>query len=90
MNLIARSTEPALWTRHIADSLQIMLWRRTRETWVDLGSGGGFPGLVIACALADTPGAQVHLVESNGKKAAFLREAARVTGSPGDGPRDED
>ena len=50
--------------------------------WIDLGSGGGFPGLVIACALAGTPGASVHLVESNAKKAAFLREAQRVTGSP--------
>jgi 16S rRNA (guanine527-N7)-methyltransferase len=49
---------------------------------VDLGSGGGFPGLVIACALADTPGARVHLVESNTKKAAFLREAVRITGAP--------
>ena len=47
---------------------------------MDLGSGGGFPGMVIACAL--TPPAMVHLVESNLKKAAFLREAARVTGAP--------
>ncbi len=50
--------------------------------WVDFGSGAGFPGLIVACALADVPGARVHLVESNGKKAAFLREAARVTGAP--------
>jgi 16S rRNA (guanine527-N7)-methyltransferase len=47
--------------------------------WLDYGSGAGFPGLVIACALADTPGARVHLVESNAKKAAFLREAIRIT-----------
>ena len=51
-------------------------------SWVDLGSGAGFPGFVIACTLADTPGAQVDLIESNGKKAAFLREAIRVTGVP--------
>ena len=50
--------------------------------WVDFGSGGGFPGMPIACALADKPGAMVHLIESNGKKAAFLREAVRVTGVP--------
>jgi 16S rRNA (guanine527-N7)-methyltransferase len=50
--------------------------------WVDLGSGGGFPGLVIACALADEADAQIHLVESNGKKCAFLREAARRTAAP--------
>ena len=52
------------------------------RVWIDLGSGGGFPGMVLACALADQPGAVVHLVESNSKKAAFLREAARVTGAP--------
>ncbi|MGB9118921.1 16S rRNA (guanine(527)-N(7))-methyltransferase RsmG, partial [Bradyrhizobium sp.] len=53
------------------------------KTWVDLGSGGGFPGIVLACALAETPGALVHLVERNAKKAAFLREALRVTNAPG-------
>ena len=53
------------------------------KVWVDLGSGGGFPGVVLACALAETPGAMVHLVERNAKKAAFLREALRVTGAPG-------
>jgi 16S rRNA (guanine527-N7)-methyltransferase len=50
--------------------------------WVDLGSGGGFPGLVIACALANTPGAEVHLVESTQKKAAFLRAAAAELALP--------
>jgi 16S rRNA (guanine527-N7)-methyltransferase len=82
MNLIARSTEPVLWTRHIADSLQLLALEPQAKAWVDLGSGGGFPGLVIACALADTPGACVHLVESSTKKAGFLREAARVVGLP--------
>ena len=52
------------------------------RVWVDFGSGGGFPGVPIACALAGQPGAKVHLIESNGKKAAFLREAVRVTGVP--------
>src|SRR5262249_28873272 len=46
------------------------------------GSGGGFPGIPIACALADEPGTRIHLVESNGKKAAFLREAVRAIGLP--------
>jgi 16S rRNA (guanine527-N7)-methyltransferase len=50
--------------------------------WIDLGSGGGFPGLVLACALAEEPSAVVHLVESSTKKAAFLRDAQRVTGAP--------
>jgi 16S rRNA (guanine527-N7)-methyltransferase len=82
INLIAPSTEPKLWTRHIADSLQLIALAPQAQTWVDLGSGGGFPGLVIACALADEPGARVHLVESSTKKAAFLREAARTAGAP--------
>ena len=81
-NLIAPSTEPIIWTRHIADSLQLLDLAPKAKIWVDLGSGGGFPGLVIACALADKPGVQVHLVESIGKKAAFLREAAQVCGAP--------
>ena len=55
-NLIAPSTVPRLWTRHIADSLQLLDLAPGARVWVDLGSGGGFPGLVIACALADTPG----------------------------------
>jgi 16S rRNA (guanine527-N7)-methyltransferase len=81
-NLVARSTMPTLWTRHIADSLQLVGLAPGARVWADLGSGGGFPGLVIACALAETEGAQVHLVESIGKKATFLREAVRLTGAP--------
>lgn len=79
-NLIAPSTEQAIWSRHIADSLQIMPLVSGAKSFVDLGSGGGFPGVAIACAL--DPSAAVHLVESITKKAAFLREAARVTGAP--------
>ncbi len=56
--------------------------RPGRQSWIDLGSGAGFPGLAIACALADVPDVEVHLVESNGKKANFLREAARHIGVP--------
>jgi 16S rRNA (guanine527-N7)-methyltransferase len=82
-NLVAPSTLPNLWTRHISDSLQILTLAPSAKTWIDLGSGGGFPGVVLACALAETPGAIVHLVERVAKKAAFLREAIRVTGSPG-------
>ena len=82
-NLVAPSTLANLWTRHISDSLQLMLIAPAAKTWADLGSGGGFPGVVLACALAETPGARVHLVERNAKKAAFLREALRITGSPG-------
>jgi 16S rRNA (guanine527-N7)-methyltransferase len=82
-NLVAASTLPTLWTRHISDSLQLLTIAPSAKTWADLGSGGGFPGVVLACALAEAPGAHVHLVERNAKKAAFLREAFRITGSPG-------
>jgi 16S rRNA (guanine527-N7)-methyltransferase len=82
-NLVAPSTLPALWTRHISDSLQLLTVAPSAKTWVDLGSGGGFPGVVLACALAEVPGAFVHLIERNAKKAAFLREALRVTNAPG-------
>ena len=85
-NLIAPSTVPSLWTRHVADSLQLPELVEAPQVrppvWLDLGSGGGFPGIVIACAIANVPGAQIHLVESNLKKAAFLREAVRETNAP--------
>jgi 16S rRNA (guanine527-N7)-methyltransferase len=82
LNLVASSTLHKFWTRHIADSLQLLPLVPEARVWVDLGSGGGFPGIPIACALAGQPGAKVHLIESNGKKAAFLREAVRATGAP--------
>jgi 16S rRNA (guanine527-N7)-methyltransferase len=108
INLISPSTIPSLWTRHVADSLQLLQLAETTPVhsppqagqdkstypppragedrmggvWLDLGSGGGFPGIVIACALADIPGSRIHLIESNMKKAAFLREAVRETKVP--------
>lgn len=81
-NLVAASTLPQLWTRHIADSLQLIRLAPAARRWIDLGSGAGFPGLVIACALAQTSGATVHLVESVGKKCTFLREAIRQIDLP--------
>ncbi|BCK76466.1 glucose inhibited division protein B [Acetobacter aceti NRIC 0242] len=76
INLISPGDVPHLWERHILDSLQLvpLIERGARVT--DLGSGGGFPGLIIAIA-AD---AEVTLVESDRRKAAFLREASRATG----------
>ncbi len=82
-NLVAPSTLPQIWTRHIADSLQLLSLAPSAKIWVDLGSGGGFPGVVLACAMAEQEGAMVHLVERNAKKAAFLREAIRITGGRG-------
>src|SRR4051812_34785774 len=81
-NLVAPATIAEVWTRHIADSGQLLALAPGARTWADLGSGAGFPGLVIACAMADHPGAIVHLVESNQKKSAFLREATRILGIP--------
>lgn len=82
-NLVAPSTLPMLWTRHVADSLQLLDLAPAAKTWIDLGSGGGFPGVVLAAALADQPEGLVTLVERNAKKGAFLREALRVTGGRG-------
>src|SRR5713101_8402269 len=82
-NLVAPSTLPNLWTRHISDSLQLLTLAPSAKIWADLGSGGGFPGVALACALAETSGATVHLVERNARKAAFLRDALRVTSTRG-------
>jgi 16S rRNA (guanine527-N7)-methyltransferase len=82
-NLIAPSTLPTLWTRHISDSLQLLKLAPDAKTWLDFGSGGGFPGVVLACAMAESEGGHVTLVERNAKKAAFLREALRITEAPG-------
>ena len=78
-NLVGRGTLDRIWTRHIADSLQL-LDLAGGERWVDLGSGAGFPGLVLGiAALEERPGMHVDLVESNARKCAFLRHMARVT-----------
>jgi 16S rRNA (guanine527-N7)-methyltransferase len=81
-NLIGPATIPQVWTRHVADSLQLLDLAPDAKIWLDLGSGGGFPGLVIACALAGRPGTAVHLVESTGKKAAFLGRVAETLALP--------
>lgn len=81
-NLVAPDTLPVLWRRHIADSAQLVRIAPKAKLWLDLGSGGGFPGLVVAILLADTPGASVTLVESNQRKGAFLRRVASETGAP--------
>jgi 16S rRNA (guanine527-N7)-methyltransferase len=78
INLISRGDEPAIWPRHILDSAQMIpLLPPDPGILIDLGSGAGFPGLVLAI-LTDW---QVHLVEADQRKAAFLREAARETGA---------
>ena len=83
-NLIAASTIPNIWTRHVADSLQLLDLAPGAKIWVDLGSGGGFPGLVLACALADREGGRMHLVESTAKKCAFLQAVTDDLALPAD------
>lgn len=83
INLVAPSTLGELWQRHIADSLQIYDLSPGPHRWVDLGSGGGFPGVVLAIRMAELQDGWVHLVESNRKKAAFLRVALQETGARG-------
>jgi 16S rRNA (guanine527-N7)-methyltransferase len=78
LNLVGPSTLPELWVRHFDDSLQLLPIAGAWSHWVDLGSGGGFPGLVIALA-SQGQGQTVHLVESDKRKAAFLREVSRET-----------
>jgi 16S rRNA (guanine527-N7)-methyltransferase len=81
INLVAPASLPQLWHRHFADSAQLVaLARPDARTWIDLGSGAGFPGLVVAALLAGTNHCEVTLVESDTRKCAFLREVARQTG----------
>lgn len=79
INLVAKSTIEQAWSRHILDSVQVYAaGPETAAHWADLGSGGGFPGLVIAALAAERdPQRRITLVESDQRKAAFLREAAR-------------
>ena len=81
INLVAPSTFDDLWSRHIADSAQIFQLAPQPMLWADLGSGGGFPGIITAIFLAELDAGWVHLVESNNKKAAFLRTAISETGA---------
>lgn len=84
INLVSKQTLADLETRHIADSAQLLaLAPENATTWADLGSGGGFPGLVIAIHAAERrPALRVTLVESDQRKAAFLRTVAQRTGVP--------
>jgi 16S rRNA (guanine527-N7)-methyltransferase len=82
INLVSTSTLDRLWSRHIGDSLNVWKAAPGAKIWMDLGSGAGFPGLVTAICLADIAGAHVHLVESDQRKCAFLRDVSRETGAP--------
>lgn len=81
INLVSKATLDDLWTRHIQDSAQLFgLAPTMATTWADFGSGGGFPGLVIAIIAKElNPQLQITLVESDQRKCAFLRTVARET-----------
>lgn len=82
INLAAPSTLPELWRRHILDSAQLIALKPDATAWLDLGSGGGFPGAVLAILLTERAGGYIDLVESNNKKAAFLRTVLGSLGAP--------
>ncbi len=83
INLVAKSTLPEFWTRHALDSWQITpLLRKTDNKCLDFGSGGGFPGLAMAIALAEKSKSEVTLTESAGKKASFLKAVCRDLALP--------
>lgn len=82
INLVSKSTVPDLWTRHIVDSAQLFSHAPPgAKLWLDIGSGGGFPGIVVAVLAKELqPQLKVALVESDLRKATFLREACRTLG----------
>lgn len=72
-NLVSQGTMPHVWTRHVLDSWQLLEYAPPKGEWVDLGSGAGFPGLVVAVSRTQAGAGTTHLIESNGRKCAFLR-----------------
>lgn len=83
-NLVGPKELDLFWSRHALDSAQLLrIAPPEAKRWVDLGSGAGFPALVLACFLAEREGASVHMVESIGKKARFLNEVIQAAGLPG-------
>jgi 16S rRNA (guanine527-N7)-methyltransferase len=84
MNLVGASTLETYWTRHIIDSAQLLWFEPDARVWADIGSGAGFPGLVLGVLLRNVPGANVHLVESMAKRCRFLRDVVHKFNLPCD------
>jgi 16S rRNA (guanine527-N7)-methyltransferase len=82
MNLVGPATLPDFWNRHAWDSAQLLRLAPDALTWADLGAGAGFPGLVLAILLKETPGARIHLVESMAKRCRFLDQVVRELALP--------
>lgn len=81
INLISKASQSEVWSRHILDSAQIFAYGHTARIWADFGSGGGFPGVVVAILAAEqAPQLRVVLVESDQRKAAFLRQVSTTLG----------
>ncbi len=83
INLVGGKEMGRLWRRHVLDSAQLLAFLdRTPESWLDLGSGAGFPALVVAALFSEEKAPELHLVESNGKKCAFLRHVVQQLNLP--------
>ncbi len=82
LNLVGPKELELYWPRHALDCAQLVQLAPEAKRWVDLGSGAGFPGIVVACLIAEQPGTMVHLVESTGKKARFLEAVVEEIGLP--------
>ena len=82
MNLVGPSAMEAFWPRHVWDSAQLLRLEPEAKVWADLGAGAGFPGLVLAIMLKNTPGACVHLVESMAKRCRFLEAVVGTLNLP--------
>ncbi|MAM63437.1 16S rRNA (guanine(527)-N(7))-methyltransferase RsmG [Maritimibacter sp. UBA3975] len=83
INLVSKQTLPELWSRHFLDSAQLLSLAPEKATsWLDLGTGGGFPGLIVAILASEKrPKLNVTCVESDQRKSAFLRTVTRETGA---------
>jgi 16S rRNA (guanine527-N7)-methyltransferase len=82
MNLVSAASLADYWQRHVLDSAQLRQFDAAARVWVDIGAGAGFPGLVLAILLKETPGAKVHLVESQAKRCRFLDAASAALALP--------
>lgn len=82
MNLVGPDTLPDIWNRHYWDSAQLRLLAPEARTWADLGAGAGFPGVVLAILLKETPGAHVWLIDSLGKRCRFLQQVVEELDLP--------
>ena len=82
INLVSAASLAEFWPRHAFDSAQLRPLAPDARTWVDIGAGAGFPGLVLAILLKGAPGVRVHLVESQAKRCRFLAEAVERLALP--------